>query len=379
MGMRSQGLKKNTRKRIVMIGSSPEAMGGIASVVDVYRKAGLFSRWPVTYLATHCDGTAFMKLTVFLNAVLRYLILLTRGRVALVHVHAASRTSFLRKSLLLFLAMVVRRPFVLHLHGGEFKQYYEQEIGVFWKRYVRFILENAARVIVLSPSWKTWVSNVIETPNIVSIANPVFVNRYVAHPTDKKSPTILFLGRLEQGKGIYDLIEVMTRLKTQIPGVRLMCGGVGDIEKIRKEVLDKGIEANVELLGWVTGSAKEKLLAEAAVYVLPSYSEGLPMGLLEAMASGLPVVATTVGGIPDLVSDRVEGLLIPPGDCDAFADAIDELLRNPELRKSMGAAGLKKVRAEYSAEHICNQIGALYQELGVDPTVSLASQSCHGE
>ena len=124
----------------------------------------------------------------------------------------------------------------------------------------------------------------------------------------------------------------------------------------------------MRLLGWVDDEAKRRVLAEAAVYVLPSYYEGLPMGVLEAMSAGLPVVSTVVGGIPEAVTEGVEGYLVLPGDVKKLAAVLRDLLRDAELRERMGLAGKKKIREHFASPVILPQIEAVYRRLGAIPT-----------
>ena len=183
----------------------------------------------------------------------------------------------------------------------------------------------------------------------------------------REPATLLFLGRLEKRKGIYQLLEAIAKLSPSFPQIRLLAGGDGRLENVAEHARQLGIQDRITLLGWVQGSQKEDLLARATLFVLPSYKEGLPMGLLEAMAAGLPVVATTVGGIPDAVEDGVEGLLVSPGDVDALCAAIEKLLLSSQLRQQMGEAAVRKVRDQFASNRVVPKIDTLYVELGATP------------
>jgi glycosyltransferase involved in cell wall biosynthesis len=109
------------------------------------------------------------------------------------------------------------------------------------------------------------------------------------------------------------------------------------------------------------------VLAEATVYVLPTYAEGLPMGVLEAMLAGVPVVATLVGGVPDAVENDVDGFLVAPGDIDALADRIMRLLGDAGLRERFAARARSKVLEQFSPERVLAQLESLYGKLGAMP------------
>jgi glycosyltransferase involved in cell wall biosynthesis len=119
----------------------------------------------------------------------------------------------------------------------------------------------------------------------------------------------------------------------------------------------------VECLGWVTGEKKRELLARCTVFTLPSYNEGQPMSVLEAMASGAPVLSTRVGGVPDALRDRVEGLLVEAGDIPALGAALTELLADGALRRRLGEAARGRVCTTFSTEVLLPSLETLYTEL----------------
>jgi glycosyltransferase involved in cell wall biosynthesis len=354
-------------KKIVMLGTRFDTMGGISSVVNVYRAAGLFERFPVQYLATHCDGGKLAKLKTAVSALLRFIGLLLTGQVVLLHIHFASRASFWRKSGFYALARLFRVPVILHLHGGGFHVFYQDECGPWQQKWIRYVFDHAARVVVLSQTWRQWLQGISRNPHIVPIYNPVQVPDWQADPATAKPPTpptLLVLGRLTKLKGSYDLLAACAPLVAEFPALRLALGGDGELEQVAARAQELGIGENVKLLGWIGAAEKERELQQASLYVLPSYHEGMPMSLLEAMAAGLPVISTRVGGIPELVSDGVDGILLEPGDINGLTDALRRLLQNGELARQMGRAGRQKIESTFATSVILPQIEQLYLELG---------------
>ncbi len=353
----------NSGKHIVMLGTSFHTMGGISAVVNEYRRAGLFERFPILYLPTHTDGSAVKKLRLCLSSWLRYMGLLLRGRIALIHVHIASDASFWRKTLFLGPAFLCRIPAIVHLHGAEFVRFYEKDCNRAAQWCVRHVFNRADSVVVLSTAWQRWVQGISGNARIVPINNPVQLP--LASDFNLRDPaSILFLGRLGERKGTYDLLAAVSRLVGRHPGLKLLLGGDGDLARARKEIDKLGITANVELLGWVSGPSKAILLQRAAIYALPSYAEGLPMSVLEAMATGMPVVSTPVGGIPEVITDDLEGYLVPPGDVPALCTVLERLLSDESLRRRMGSAARSKADSTFSTRHVLPQLERLYRELG---------------
>lgn len=350
-------------RRLVMLGTAPESRGGIAAVVNTYRAQGLFERWPIDYIATHRDGGALRKLLTIGRRLAALILLLARHHRAIMHVHVASRWSFWRKSLFMAIALIANCPVIFHLHGGGFMRFYETECGAAGRWTIRFFLDRAACVIVLSGRWRAWITGITQNRNVICVPNPVAPVTKPAAP--RRRDLVLFLGRIERRKGIFDLLDAISALRTSVPAVRLVCAGGGDIESVARYAERLGIGDAVSLPGWVAPPERQSLMDRAAVYVQPSYTEGLPMGLLEAMAAGLPVIATEVGGIPDVVTHGVTGFLFRPGDTAALERLLRRLMQDPDLGKRMALAAREAVRARCAADRVVAQLEEIYAGLGL--------------
>lgn len=357
----------NSKKRIVMVGTRYDTMGGISAVVNVYRAAGLFDRYRIRYLTTHCDGTSSAKIFILLKALATYISLLFSNRIGLVHVHMSSRASFWRKCIFVMPAFALRVPTIIHLHGSEFAIFYDKECSSLSKRFVRHVFNSASRIVVLSSAWEAWVRGMCENPRVDAVYNPVLVPEQPSLWSERTDGEVLFLGRLGKRKGTYDLIEAAAQLRDSSDRLRLVMGGDGEATEISAHAAALGIADSIKLLGWVRGLDKEQYLSSARVYALPSYNEGLPMSVLEAMAAGLPVISTPIGGIPEAVSDGVEGFLVPPGDVALLADRLERLLNDDALAKRMGTAARNKVLATFSADAVLPRVERIYNELGFHP------------
>lgn len=354
-------------KYIVMLGvhADSKQKGGIHSVVETYRAGGLFERWPIRYIGTVAGGSNAAKLRVFAAALIEFTRLLLTGKVALLHTQTSSRASFWRKSIFMLFAMAARRPVILHLHGSEFERFYREECGPVRQWLVRWVFSHVDRVIVLSSQWQKLIQAMAPAANVSTIYNPTPVAGPMSKTIQRSEDSLLFLGRFGARKGIFDLLRALQIVRREFPSVKLRCGGDGDIAGVKAEAARLGDCVNV--LGWVSGEAKQREIAHAAVYVLPSYAEGLPMSILEAMTGGAPVVSTNIGGIPDAIEDGVEGFLIRPGDIEALADRIMRLLGSSELRAEFAAAARHKAQQHFSVEKVLAQVEALYVTLGARP------------
>jgi glycosyltransferase involved in cell wall biosynthesis len=336
-----------------------QARGGMRSVVEAYERDGLFQRWRFKSLRTHLEGSALARITIALRAYIEMLCLLSMGRVSFMHVHAAMRGSFWRKS---FFAATARRfgvPSILHLHGSEMKTFYES-LSTSRKNAVKQSLEKAAAVVVLSESWREFVTKIAPQARITVISNYVSLPAISPRVLVTSEFKVLFLGILGQRKGIYDLLEIWSAVISAVPGARLLVGGNGEIELAKNRATSLGIASSVDFLGWIDGYRKIELLKSADTFVLPSYNEGLPMSLLEAMSWGMPVVTTRVGGIPELITNNHDGLLIDAGDKTALTNALIRLGTDTTYRVLIGNAGRVRIESNFSDVAILPQLEAVY-------------------
>jgi glycosyltransferase involved in cell wall biosynthesis len=347
--------------RILMVGTALEGKGGVAAVVSVLRHHGLFERERVRYVATHREGSKASKARGALAGFWNTLLACVRQHPAVVHVHAASRASFVRKSVVLLIARLAGSKTIFHLHGGGFRQFFTVEAGGLMRRWIRHTLEASSVVIALSPGWARFVQSIAPQARVAVVPNAV----PLAPPSSVREEPgrILFLGRLESAKGVFELLGAGALLAPRFPALRLVFGGEGDAGALRRRAAELGIEDRLELPGWLEPQARDGQLARASVFCLPSHAEGLPMAMLEAMASGRAVVASSVGGIPETIVDGVNGLLVPPRDEAALARALAQVLGDDALRARLALAGRATIEQHYSTEVVCGQLSALYREL----------------
>lgn len=184
--------------------------------------------------------------------------------------------------------------------------------------------------------------------------------RYDAPPAEGQG--LLFVGRLAAAKGVPVLIEAMARIRAAHPQAHLVLIGDGpDRAMLEGQVRRLGLSDAVRFTGYQNQDEVADALARSAVFVLPSFAEGVPVVLMEAMAARRPVVATRIAGIPELVQDGVSGRIVPPGDTAALASAVCEVLADPGHAADMGQAGRQKVEADFNVAREAEKLAALFQ------------------
>ena len=212
----------------------------------------------------------------------------------------------------------------------------------------------------LDPAKVRVVANGVDVAAIDSARPGPLVRRELGLP--ESSPVIGLVGRLDHwGKGHKELFEAMAILKERHPVHALIVGGGRRIDEIKALAASLGLAGEVHFLG--TRRDVPDLLNAMDIFVLPSYSEGVSLALLEAMAAGLPVIATSVGGTPEVVMDGENGLLIPPRDAEALAGALERLLGAPDFTKKLGQNARKHVREHYSLDRLGREINEIYEKL----------------
>ena len=169
-------------------------------------------------------------------------------------------------------------------------------------------------------------------------------------------------GRLVELKGIEYLLAAAAALRSEFPALQVEIAGSGPQREKLQEAVDRaGLGGHVKFLGWIDDLAQ--VLPRWDVFVMPSLEEGFPIAALDAMAAGLPVVATWVGGVPELIEDGKTGWLVPPRDVEALIGRLRSLLSNPDLCQSVGAAGHARVRDHFKASQMTENFVRLYDKL----------------
>lgn len=341
-------------KKVCMVVPNRMVKGGIAAVVNGYRGSQLEKDYEITYVESYKDGSKFDKLLKGICGYFHFAYVLIFHKPDVVHIHSSFGPSFYRKMPFIYMASWRRVPIINHIHGADFDEFYVSA-PTEKKTKIKKVYSKCKVLIALSEEWKERLSQIVPEDRIEIVENYSVLHEDALEGRIHRecNNIVLFLGELGKRKGCYDIPAVIALVKKSIPDVKFVLAGAGREadEKAIKELIDeKGVSDNVEFPGWVRGDTKDKLLREADLFFLPSYNEGMPMSVLDAMGYGLPVVSTNVGGIPKIVHDRKNGYCCDPGDVNRFAKEITELLLDRKERKSFGEASWKIVKEGYSLE-----------------------------
>jgi glycosyltransferase involved in cell wall biosynthesis len=358
-----------------MLGTGFDIQGGITSVQKLIIEAhagkvvlsenGEPRHLRIQHVPTIVRGSALQNIIVYIKAIQHLCWKILRREVDIIHIHFAERGSTLRKSLLIAIGLLFRKSIVLHAHGATYQEFYEK-LPKFLQKTIAFLFGQCSKTIVLSHSWRDYYTSKLHLkPNRVTVLyNPVCVPPAIPNRSGRDRLKFVFLGRIgkrggpmdlakslisfpKQDKGAFDLIEAFAQLPAaDLQRTELILAGNGDLESAQRLIAKLNLTHQVSMLEWLDPTQRDELLATADAFILPSYNEGLPMSMLEAMAWGLPAIVTPVGGIPEVVRHNRNGLLVEPGNLPQLIQAMQQLIGDEALRLSLGRA------ARNSVEHL---------------------------
>jgi glycosyltransferase involved in cell wall biosynthesis len=296
-----------------------------------------------------------------LRILTRLCVELIRFRPQLVHVNTSYFWAFPRDAMAVWIARLFGARSVLHFRGGDFPEF-AQALPRWLQVLVRATLRRTDRLIPITRATESYLTGIVPPERVRLIPNFIALQDVGsgAERSEAGLPEALFVGWIIEGKGIGELLEAARKL----PEVRFTLVGAAQPSYLARlrERLD-ACSGNVSLLGPRPRSEVMELYRRADLFVLPTYREGFPNVILEAMAAGLPIVATPVGAIPDAVRDGEEGLLVPPRDPEALVEAIRTLARDPVRRRHMGRLARQRVEALYTVESVAARLASLYRDV----------------
>lgn len=353
-----------SRIDLLVVGPESTSSGGVAQYVNEQP-----ARLPeevdprVFDLATDSGGGLVEYARATLSSLVDLCRFPLRRRPDVVHVHASHRFSFYRAAAyVLFVAHVWRRPVVVHVHGSSFDAFVRTDSRIV--RALQSAVFDASDVVVaLSEYWRDVLGDRADREKLVVVPNAVDAAEYEpsfeVHP-----PRIAFVSNHIERKGILELVEAVDRLAGgDAPAFEVVIAGDGPLSGEAAALAER--HDFVDYRGYVSEREKRQLLDRSTIYALPTHGEGLPIGLLEGMAAGNAVVSTPTASIPEVV-DADNGLLVEPGDADALADALRELLDRPERAAEMGRANRDLVVERYDWSVTTDRLVDVYRDLARD-------------
>lgn len=342
--------------KVLMLGPARSVHGGISGVVNNYYEAGLNKRIDLTYIGTMVEGSKIRKLLQAAFAYLQFLFQVKNCDI--VHVNVASDMSYVRKAFFIRKAKKLNKKIVIHQHGGDFQGYYAG-LPKSKQEKVKEIFSMGDVFLVLAPVWKEFFGQIVEKEKIVVFPNSVRVPEKFSKEYGQRK--LLFLGRICKDKGVGELLDAFSAIREENIACELFLGGIWEDKDLKEQI--ESYPEGIKYLGWISGEQKEKYLKECDIFVLPSYFEGQPVSILEAMSYSCAVAASDVGGIPQMVVDGQTGVLFEPKDVNSLKEGLLRLLKDEDFCKRLGENAREKIQKEFSIERNIEELLAIYERI----------------
>lgn len=359
--------------KVLLLGPSLSAVSGVSTHVSQLLSSTLAREFDLAHVRIGSEGRAGGHRYVWLSTIVRVMvepvvllakIITFRPRILHINTSLVPRSVW-RDMIYLVIGKMLGAKVVLQVHGGSltFLDSYYKTTALFY----RYVARLSDAVILVS-SREARAHRALAIRNVLLIPNAIDISEYAPEGAKQylQSPVrLVFLGRLHQDKGIFEAIEAVRILRERgIADFTFHIAGLGPAEvELRKRIVQYKLENQIALIGVVIGERKRRFWQDAGIFVLPSYHEGLPYAVLESMASATPVVASNVGAMPDAIEHGVHGLIVPPKNPAALADALAQLLLNRLLLDHMSQACLTRAAMEYRLERLIGQVGDTYRVL----------------
>lgn len=351
---------------ILMLGSDLSVRGGMTTVVESFLNNKFESLININFIPTHVESNKVFQIIYFIKSILKIIYSMIFGKIDIVHIHISERGSFYRKYITFFICKAFDKKIILHMHGAEFKEFYQNSKNEVKSKIIK-LLTRADVVLVLGKQWQEYVLGLDKNINAIILKNSVNTTNEIIIKSEKNI-NILFLAVLIERKGILDLIEAAKLIKDEnkLSNFKLnfIIAGSGEEEqKCRDMVNSYELDNQFKFVGWVNGDQKKQLLKESNIFVLPSYNEGLPVAILEAMSYGIPVISTNVGSIEEAIKHEYNGFIHSPGDINMLKEYIVNLVVDSRKWNEFSENSKKIIDKEYDSKAYFKNIESIYLNL----------------
>jgi glycosyltransferase involved in cell wall biosynthesis len=294
---------------------------------------------------------------------------LLRGDINCLHLNPSMNfTSFLRDSLLFMTARTVGfRNILVFFHGWDEDFVSRIASNALYRFILRCGFSRASVIFVLSETFKSQLISMGVPGETISIGSTMFDSKIfdrIARAKEVNMLRLLFLSRFIKGKGVFELLDAFRQVHSRFPNTELVMAGDGPERSLMEEyVRQHNLTGVVKFTGYLRGLDKGDILMNSDIFILPSYGEGLPIVLLEAMAAGLPIICTSVGGITDIFENGKNGILLSSVSAKRINEAVSTMIENREWRIEIGCHNRMIAWEYYEASSVLQRMKAAYWKI----------------
>lgn len=355
-----QSEKKLLKPRILMVGTHlTKTRGGITTLITELLNSELQNDFQIRYIASQAeDFGGFRKGILALSAMLKFAVEIFRRPPTLVYIHIGSNASLYRESLFIILAKVFNRKVIGHFHAGDIDEYFSVQSNV-GQMFISKSLSLCDRLIAVADESARKLKKLAPESEIEVVVNSIKTDdfNFLPHRFDQRKNLvrILFVGAMGKLKGEKDLADALKILRDKFSNLRVSFLGYGS-EDLLEYCREIGVEDLIEFCGAVSLEKRIEFYENADIFVLPTLAEAMPISVIEAMASGLAIVSTKVGGIPEIIENGKEGFLVEPQNFEQLAEKIELLANDKKLRLKIASAARLKAQNTLSFEVFIEKI-----------------------
>jgi glycosyltransferase involved in cell wall biosynthesis len=365
--------------RILVSGHLPPPLGGVATYYQSLLNSSLPQQVDLCFVETSSQRRTLSQSGIFtfsnlISAITdcgRFTKAVIKHRPQLTHIGTAFGLSYVKHSVCVLIARLFGSRVLLHPHCGFSALYTNQPR--WWQWFFRRIIRFTNGVVSLSSEWNQLIT-IVPGCAVYYLPNAIDLTAYrtatLKRRVVEQNPPllkVLYLGYLGKAKGSFDLVEAAKEILAKNIPVKIDLVGEelakGEVERLKKQIDQTGLGNVVSLHPPVIGSKKIEMLLEADIFIYPSYGEGMPIAVIEAMASGLPIISTRVGGLPDLVKDGINGILVEAGHPDQLVRAILYLSLNPDQRFAMQMNSFQSAINNFDIEKLVPRLVNIYSKV----------------
>ena len=340
-----------------------EKGGGMGRIMDYLLRGTADRALPLRFeaLETRGAGRRLHSAPALAVAAARIALRTLRRRPCFVHVNVAERGSVLRKGVLIAVARLCGARPVVHLHAAQIVAFY-RALPAAGRVLVRAMFRAARLCIVLGEASRAFVAEELGVaPERIAILRNGVPETGLARVPGDGTFRILFLGNLLARKGVDDLLRALAHPALAGEDWQATIAGGGAVASYQARTAAFDLADRIRFTGWLDQDAAAARIARADALVLPSYDEGLPLVVLEALSLGVPVVTTPVGAIPEVLAHEQTALLVPPGDTEALARTLLRLMRDPALRARLSTEGAALYQRAFTLDAFIARLLDLYR------------------
>jgi glycosyltransferase involved in cell wall biosynthesis len=350
--------KRPNSSAVIIVAPAEGAKGGISTVVKSYKNSYIWTKWNCVWVESMADLKFIPKLLFSMTRYVEYLASLYSCR--LVHIHVALSRSAFRKRFYFYPAKWLGKPIIVHLHAPSMSE------KVAYKQFHKYgdLFVGADLVLALSESWKQVILRHLPDANVEVIMNAVQIPDSITK-FEERTKSVLFLGNLNKMKGYSDLLKAFALVSEQFPEWQLHLGGNGEVSEAIELSHKLGIQDKVVVHGWVEGLQKVQLLNQSRIFCLPSYAEGFPISVLEALGYGIPVITTPVGAMQTELRGEPCVVLIEPGNVDELAGSLSDFMSAETDLLSMSHQSRALSISRFSFDEMLNKLDYFYTRYSI--------------